>query len=140
MTGGSRFRRGLAALLTGVLMTVASIPALAGPVPMPDPPERMGPGTAGLQSPSPVGRAQAGAAQAFSRLPFYFTENRGQLDGRIKYYEQGRGRAVYFTPAGIEFALVQEPDSGEGPGPPCVLSKNALRQRESNRLFLLAGC
>jgi hypothetical protein len=35
-------------------------------------------------------------------------ENRGRADKQIKYYEQGRDRAVNFTPAGIRFALLKE--------------------------------
>jgi len=39
------------------------------------------------------------------RLPLYFIENQGQADARVRYYLQGRGTAVYFTPQAVVVAL-----------------------------------
>jgi hypothetical protein len=78
--------------------------------------ERPGPTPAEIQSPSPAVPPQAGAAEVFGRLPLHFIANQGQVDGQIKYYEQGRGRAVYFTPAGIKFAFLKEANPGGEPG------------------------
>src|SRR5262245_6168545 len=43
------------------------------------------------------------------KLPLYFVENRGQEDGRVGYYVQGRDTAVYFTRTGVTFALSNTP-------------------------------
>ncbi len=47
--------------------------------------------------------------EALGKLPLYFVENRGQLDARVAYYIQGRDKAVYFTAAGVTFALTDAP-------------------------------
>jgi hypothetical protein len=48
---------------------------------------------------------QAHTEQAFGKLPLYFVENQGQLDGRVAYYIQGSDKTIYFTPDGVTFAL-----------------------------------
>ncbi len=113
MVSGRRFpwsRRvpwGLLALLSGALISLDSTWAVAGPGQTPDRLER--PGLARL---SPL---QAGAAELSGRLPLYFLENQGQVEGQIKFYEQGPGRAVYFTPAGLKFAFLKEAEPGRQP-------------------------
>ena len=44
-------------------------------------------------------------ATALDQLPLLFIENRGQLDSEVAYYVQGRTTTLYFTSAGITFAL-----------------------------------
>jgi len=39
------------------------------------------------------------------RLPLYFIENRGQVDKRVRFYEKGSGRAMYFTERGVYLSL-----------------------------------
>lgn len=46
-------------------------------------------------------------AQTFGRLPLYFIENQGQLDEHVTYYIQGHDRSIYFTSAGVTFAITQ---------------------------------
>ena len=43
--------------------------------------------------------------EAYGQLPLYFIENQGQLDPQVSYYIQGRDKSIYFTPAGVTFAL-----------------------------------
>jgi len=45
------------------------------------------------------------AQPAFGKMPLYFIENRGQVDGRVDYYLQGRDKTLYFTNEGITFTL-----------------------------------
>src|SRR3990172_2042623 len=49
----------------------------------------------------------------FGKLPLCFIENNGQLDEKVRYYEKGRGRATYFTNAGVYVSLTksQNPQS-----------------------------
>src|SRR6266571_8730992 len=60
---------------------------------------------------APSGLVQAGGAsaarlkEAVGKLPLNFIENRGQADPRVAYYVQGGGTSVYFTRAGITYAL-----------------------------------
>lgn len=44
-------------------------------------------------------------AADFGKLPLYFAENRGQLDDRVACYVQGSDKTLYFTAAGVAFAL-----------------------------------
>src|SRR2546426_18702 len=48
--------------------------------------------------------------EAYGKLPLYFIENRGQLDGRVAYYVQGRDTTLYFTPEGLTLALTGAAD------------------------------
>jgi len=40
----------------------------------------------------------------YGRLPLHFIENQGQIDSQVKFYAQGQGYALFFTPAGIMLA------------------------------------
>jgi hypothetical protein len=41
----------------------------------------------------------------FGKMPLYFIPNQGQVDKPVAYYVQGKDKKIYFTPAGITFAL-----------------------------------
>ena len=56
-------------------------------------------------SPSGEHSEQQRLAEAYGQLPLYFIENQGQLDSQVSYYIQGRDKSIYFTPAGVTFAL-----------------------------------
>jgi len=43
--------------------------------------------------------------ESFGKLPLYFVENRGQADGRVAFYIQGKDKTAYFTPDGVTFSL-----------------------------------
>lgn len=45
-------------------------------------------------------------------LPFYFIKNSGQTDSKVKYYEQDRTHATYFTQDGVYHALTIPQGSG----------------------------
>jgi len=66
-------------------------------------------------------QADASAArlkEAVKTLPLYFIENRGQADPRVAYYVQGADTSVYFTRAGITFALSGPSKSGASAAAP----------------------
>jgi hypothetical protein len=63
-------------------------------------------GNLSIPAPANPGPVVTGRIQtALSTLPLYFIANHGQLDERVAYYIQGRDTAVYFTSAGVTFAL-----------------------------------
>ncbi len=43
----------------------------------------------------------------FGKIPLQFIPNRGQMDGRVAYYVQGRDKTIYFTAEGLTFVLVR---------------------------------
>ncbi len=56
----------------------------------------------------PMGEAQKLRAQEFfSKLPLSFIENRGQVDGRVRFYQKSPGQTISFTKDGIFFTLVK---------------------------------
>ena len=59
--------------------------------------------------PSPT---TVGAEHRFADFPLYFVENRGQVQGPVGYYLEGRDTAVYFTPQGVTYALTGRIDRG----------------------------
>lgn len=46
-------------------------------------------------------------APTYGNLPLLFIANEGQMDSKVKYYEQGYGNAIYFTEKGVHFVLRQ---------------------------------
>lgn len=54
------------------------------------------------KNPSPTERLRM--QYAYSRLPLYFVENRGQVGESVKYYQRGGSHTAYFTREGISFA------------------------------------
>ncbi|MEW6657082.1 MAG: SBBP repeat-containing protein [Thermodesulfobacteriota bacterium] len=114
MLRGRRFPRSpriswvLLTPLIAAIISVAAIRAVAEAGQTPDRLECPGPARFGL--------APAETAEFSSRLPLFFMKNQGQLKGPIKYYEQARGRAVYFTPAGLKFTFLKEAEPVGEPG------------------------
>jgi hypothetical protein len=57
----------------------------------------------------------------FGQLPLYFMENQGQINPEVRYYTQGSGFALGFTPKGPVFLLNpgtgQAKAAGESPAP-----------------------
>jgi len=45
--------------------------------------------------------------EAYGKLPFYFIENKGQLDPRVRFYAKISGQTLYFTDEGIVFDLLR---------------------------------
>src|SRR6266545_3109854 len=56
-----------------------------------------------LQPAGPASTARL--KEAVGKLPLNFIENRGQADPRVSYYVQGADTSVYFSRAGITYAL-----------------------------------
>ena len=57
------------------------------------------------------GPASPEGSAARSRLPLSFTENKGQVDRRARYYVQGSEASVFFTPRGLSLSLSDRRDS-----------------------------
>ena len=77
-------------------------------------------------SPSGEHGKQQRAVEAYGQLPLYFIENQGQLDPDVSYYIQGRDKSIYFTPAGVTFALRgAAPEALEGESPVSSISYRA---------------
>ncbi len=56
--------------------------------------------------PAEVSAAErARITESFGKLPLYFIENQGQMDGEVSHYLQGRDKSIYFTPQGVTFVL-----------------------------------
>jgi hypothetical protein len=120
---------GLLTLNVCVAFCFGLAPAAAGP-------EAPGPGAARIL-PAPSSQVQFGKRTRIDlgHLPLYFVENRGQLAGRVKFYQTGQGQALYFTREGIDFAL--QPGTAAAPGPvPHYRGKWANRPVLKNRYGL----
>ena len=62
----------------------------------------------------------------FGKLPRYFIENRGQMDGRVADYVQGQDKTVYFTAQGITYALSGK--AAQSAAPPAPQSSPAVKR------------
>ena len=93
----------------------------------------MGPGFNALPAATRA-RVQAMLGQ----LPLYFVENRGQVDGSVAYYVQGRDTTVYFTSSGVTFALSGRPEE-KGAAPFEYEGVESARQRADSDDAALSG-
>jgi hypothetical protein len=64
--------------------------------------------------PHAKGAVASEVRRAYDSLPLYFVENRGQLDARVRFYEQSRGHTAVFTAEGMFLSL--PPRAGEPGG------------------------
>ncbi len=53
---------------------------------------------------------KAGLTRSYGELPLYFTENRGQVESSVVFYERGAGHATFFTRDGLVLALTRGMD------------------------------
>jgi len=74
------------------------------------------PGQVTPQAPSAPAGASFAANTDVGRVPLYFIPNQGQLDERVAFSIQGRGKTVYFTPGGVTFSLRQPLEKTAGNG------------------------
>ena len=44
--------------------------------------------------------------ERYGKLPLHFTQNNGQMDTRVRFYEKGSGHATFFTERGMYLSLV----------------------------------
>jgi len=51
--------------------------------------------------------------RAYGKLALYFTENKGQVDGAVRFYEKGSGHAAFFTDEGLTLTLTKSIDESE---------------------------
>src|SRR5438128_359406 len=107
-------RRPDAAILAA-LATLACVAALAhaqGDRPLPvgaGAPSAPAP-TAGIASadpPSGSAKTRGRVLGAYQKLPLSFVPNAGQIDARARYYAQGNGFDVYFTPERVLLSLTK---------------------------------
>jgi hypothetical protein len=126
-TIGSVVRRPLAATLASLLAFAPGTPAVAhaarGPEPagssrrssaaLPPEPVVLSPGVGNALKRVPAREpATAVVRQAYDSLPLLFVENRGQLDPRIRFYEQTRDHVALFAAEGVWLSLLSHTDSG----------------------------
>jgi len=50
---------------------------------------------------------KAGVIKTYGKLPLYFIENNGQVDGQVSFYEHGAGHATFFTKDGVVLSLTK---------------------------------
>jgi len=63
-----------------------------------------------------VAKAQkARVKNTYGKLPLYFIENRGQVDGVVKFYERGAGHATFFTQDGVVLGLSRRASKTDKP-------------------------
>jgi len=43
--------------------------------------------------------------RAFGKMPLYFIENQGQVDGPVSFYVKGSNKTIYFTSEGLTYVL-----------------------------------
>lgn len=53
----------------------------------------------------PPAGTESGVKAALTKVPLSFVENESQVDGPVSYCGQGADTSLYFTPAGVTFAL-----------------------------------
>jgi hypothetical protein len=128
------------------LFGLALVGILAVPLAGVGEPQRRAPGVGSEPKAVTKTRVQA----AFGKLPLYFIETRGQVDGRVAYYVQGRDTTVYFTPEGVTIALtgpVGPPPASDAGGRPAVarpigpgaLDAEGARQRWAVKLDFIGA-
>jgi len=71
---------------------------------------------------------KAGAIKTYGKLPLYFIENTGQVDGEGSYYERGAGHATFFTREGVVISLARS----EG-GDKKIQHQNEFKGKERRR-------
>jgi len=49
----------------------------------------------------------------YGKLPLYFIENKGQVDGQVSFYERGAGHTTFFTADGVVIALTKSEGKAE---------------------------
>ena len=72
-------------------------------------------------TPAPQHELNISAAADFGQVPLCFIPNKGQLDGHVDFYVQGKDKTLYFTSEGVTFALatpVARTSSTWTPAPP----------------------
>jgi hypothetical protein len=63
--------------------------------------------------------SEAGAATLLGNLPLYFVENKGQINGQVRYYTKLRNGSVYFTGGEIVYQfLLGNDDKDKSAGSP----------------------
>jgi len=55
----------------------------------------------------PTEAQKASLVKTYGKLPLYFIENRGQVDGAVRFYEKGGGHATFFTTDGVVISLTK---------------------------------
>jgi len=75
----------------------------------------------------------------FGRMPLYFIANRGQMDGRVAYYVQGKDKTIYFTSEGLTIALTRQQESGRSGSKERLAGKDRESGRRESLLSLRPG-
>ena len=81
----------------------------------------------GAEADASPAASQARVLDAYASLPLSFVENRGQTDGRVRYFAQGARYGFFLTPEALVMSLL-EPDGANG-----VALSLGLRRGQSGR-------
>ena len=83
--------------------------------------------TLSVRPPAVPAEAEKALVQdAYGRLPLYFVKNEGQVGSIVKYYEKGRGHAIFFTDEEIVFHL----ETGADPQPAGTEDDSRVNSKE----------
>lgn len=83
--------------------------------------------TLSVRPPAVPAEAEKALVQdAYGRLPLYFVKNEGQVGSIVKYYETGRGHAIFFTDEEIVFHL----ETGADPQPAGTEDDSRVNSKE----------
>jgi len=56
---------------------------------------------------------KANIHNTYGKLPLYFIENKGPVDGQVSFYERGAGHATFFTEDGVVLSLTKKESKSE---------------------------
>src|SRR3972149_5196606 len=54
----------------------------------------------------PTDKAQI--QESYGKLPLYFIQNNGQVDGNVQFYDRGSGHSTFFAKDGVYLTLTQK--------------------------------
>jgi len=60
-----------------------------------------------VKTTEPTEAQKAKVNKSYGKLPLYFIENKGQVDGQVSFYERGAGHATFFTKDGVVLSLTK---------------------------------
>lgn len=59
--------------------------------------------------------AKLAVQDAYGKLPLYFIQNDGQMDGKVKFYEKGNGHSTFFTNNAVYLSLLEGQEKLQNP-------------------------
>ncbi len=68
-----------------------------------------------VKTAEPTEAQKAEVKKTYGKLPLYFIENKGQVDGQVSFYERGAGHATFFTNNGVVLSLTKKDGKSDKP-------------------------